>query len=70
MANAREKMQRKGLDMIVLNSTRDAGATFGHDTNKVTILTATGEHTEYPLKCKREVAADIVNRMEAYGTGS
>jgi phosphopantothenoylcysteine decarboxylase/phosphopantothenate--cysteine ligase len=64
LAHAEEKLRKKNLDLIVLNSTRDAGATFGHDTNKITILTADGKKTEYPLKSKREVAADIVGAME------
>lgn len=63
MANAASKLERKGLDMIVLNSLRDKGAGFRTDTNKVTIVTATGE-AAYPLKTKREVAADIVDAIE------
>ncbi len=66
LANAEEKLRRKNLDIIVLNSTRDPGATFGTDTNKVTILTATGGHTDYPLKSKHEAAADIVDAMERF----
>lgn len=63
LANAESKMKRKGLDMVVLNSLADPGAGFGVDTNKVTILTAGGEPVTYPLKSKREVAADIVNEI-------
>ena len=62
MGNAREKLTRKNLDLIVLNTLRDEGAGFGHDTNKVTIIDAQGK-TEYPLKDKKEVAEDIVNRI-------
>ena len=61
-AHAREKMLRKHLDFIVLNSLQDQGAGFRVDTNKVTIMDAEGK-TEYPLKSKREVAADIVDRL-------
>lgn len=57
--NAHDKMERKNLDMIVLNSLRDAGAGFGTDTNKVTIFTRQGEAIALPLKSKQEVAADI-----------
>lgn len=57
--NAYDKMERKNLDMIVLNSLRDAGAGFGIDTNKVTIFTRQGEAIALPLKSKQEVAADI-----------
>lgn len=61
-ANARDKMQRKNLDFIVLNSLRDKGAGFAVDTNKITILTPDAE-TAYPLKPKREVAKDIVQTL-------
>ncbi|MCK7559610.1 hypothetical protein MKQ70_33540 [Chitinophaga sedimenti] len=46
--------------MIVLNSLRDAGAGFGHDTNKVLLLDRLGNETPLPLKSKQEVAKDIV----------
>ncbi len=59
-ANAREKLARKNLDMIVVNSLADAGAGFGTDTNKVTIISQ-NETEEFPLKDKREVAKDIIN---------
>ena len=62
MGNAREKLTRKNLDLIVLNTLRDAGAGFGHDTNKVTILTPTGEQA-FPLKSKAEVAHDIISSL-------
>ena len=61
-ANARDKMQRKNFDFIVLNSLRDKGAGFAVDTNKITILTPDAE-TAYPLKPKREVAKDIVQTL-------
>ena len=60
--HARDKLRRKNLNFIVLNSLRDAGAGFRHDTNKITILDAEGS-TAYPLKSKKEVAADIVDRL-------
>ena len=60
--HAKDKLKRKNLDFIVLNSLQDKGAGFRTDTNKVTILDAKGK-TEFPLKSKREVAADIVNRI-------
>ena len=62
-AHALDKLKRKNLDFIVLNSLRDAGAGFSHDTNKITILAADGSKETFPLKSKREVAADIVNRL-------
>ncbi len=63
MANAREKLERKNLDFIVLNSLRDAGAGFGCDTNVVTLIDSVS-CVELPLMSKREVAARIVDRME------
>lgn len=60
-ANAMVKLQKKNLDFIVLNSLQDAGAGFGHDTNKVTIFSASGEKKSFELKTKREVAKDIVD---------
>lgn len=61
--NAFEKLERKNLDMIVLNSLRDKGAGFGTDTNKVSILKADGSRTDFGLKPKSEVAADIVDTI-------
>jgi phosphopantothenoylcysteine decarboxylase/phosphopantothenate--cysteine ligase len=60
--NAEEKLKWKNLDFIVLNSLRDEGAGFRTDTNKVTIIDAKGK-TDYPLKSKREVAADIIDHL-------
>ncbi len=62
-ANAADKLARKNLDMIVLNSLRDKGAGFGTDTNKVTIFTKDGDAREFPLKSKAEVAADIIDAV-------
>ncbi len=62
MANARQKLAKKNLDMIVLNSLADKGAGFGTDTNKVSIIT-TDTVTEVPLKSKTEVAGDILDRI-------
>ena len=60
--NAKEKLQRKNLDFIVLNSLRDKGAGFQHDTNKVTIISRQVEKA-FPLKSKAEVAKDIVDEL-------
>ncbi|MDE6809613.1 MAG: bifunctional phosphopantothenoylcysteine decarboxylase/phosphopantothenate--cysteine ligase CoaBC [Muribaculaceae bacterium] len=62
-SNAREKMHRKNLDMIVLNSLRDKGAGFGTDTNKVTIFTGEGMSVTYDLKSKPQVASDIFDSI-------
>lgn len=61
--NAKAKLQSKNLDMIVVNSLQDDRAGFGYDTNKISILMADGQVYNYPLKSKKEVAIDIVNRM-------
>ena len=59
-SHALQKLERKNFDFIVLNSMREAGAGFGHDTNKITILRRDGSRTNFPLKSKAEVASDIV----------
>jgi phosphopantothenoylcysteine decarboxylase/phosphopantothenate--cysteine ligase len=61
--NACDKLRRKNLDFIVLNSLNDKGAGFAYDTNKVTILTAQGKTMEYPIKSKKLVADDIVEEL-------
>lgn len=62
-ANALDKMERKNLDMIVMNSLRDEGAGFGTDTNKVTIFLRDGSETDYTLKSKADVASDILAKL-------
>ena len=61
--NAFEKMKRKNLDAIVLNSLNDKGAGFSHDTNKITIITPLEEQS-FELKSKELVAEDILNFVE------
>ena len=61
-ANANDKLVRKNLDFIVLNSLEDKGAGFACDTNKITIIGKESK-TEYPLKSKKEVAKDIVSHL-------
>lgn len=60
-SNALIKLKNKNLDMIVLNSLNDQGAGFGHDTNKVTIITSDGAEAEVPLKSKKDVATVILD---------
>lgn len=62
LAHAQEKLERKNLDFIVMNSLNDKGAGFQHDTNKVTLIDSLGME-EFTLKTKAEVAKDIVNRL-------
>ncbi|ULB34127.1 MULTISPECIES: bifunctional phosphopantothenoylcysteine decarboxylase/phosphopantothenate--cysteine ligase CoaBC [Proteiniphilum] len=62
-ANAIKKLEKKNLDFIVLNSLQDKGAGFGHDTNKVTILSRDGGKRSFDLKSKKEVAKDIIDTV-------
>lgn len=59
--NAKSKIEKKNLDLIVLNSLNDKGAGFGHPTNKVTFIDKDFNIFENPLKSKELVAVDIVN---------
>jgi phosphopantothenoylcysteine decarboxylase / phosphopantothenate---cysteine ligase len=58
---ARQKLTSKNADYIVMNSLRDAGAGFGHDTNKITIFDRDGGKTEFGLASKKQLAEEIVN---------
>ena len=60
-ANALKKIENKNLDFIILNSLNDKGAGFKYDTNKISILSQSGHRIDFPLKSKKEVAADIIN---------
>ncbi|MNG77983.1 Coenzyme A biosynthesis bifunctional protein CoaBC [compost metagenome] len=59
LENAKDKLVRKNLDFIVLNSMQDQGAGFATETNKVTIINRSGESNIFPLKSKEDVAKDI-----------
>lgn len=61
--NALKKLESKNADIIVLNSLKDEGAGFGHDTNKVTIFEKNGKETPYQRKPKQQVAKDIVDKI-------
>lgn len=63
--NAIHKLHKKNLDLIVLNSLKDANACFGYDTNKVTMIDRQENQYHYELKTKRDVAEDIVDRIAA-----
>lgn len=60
---AKDKLQKKNADMIVLNSLNDSGAGFGHDTNKITIFDKGGKEFNFDAKSKAAVAKDIVDTM-------
>lgn len=63
VANAVDKLHRKNLDFIVLNSMRDEGAGFAGDRNKVTLIDKQGNKEVFELKSKVEVAKDICSRV-------
>ncbi|MEQ9299130.1 MAG: bifunctional phosphopantothenoylcysteine decarboxylase/phosphopantothenate--cysteine ligase CoaBC [Cyclobacteriaceae bacterium] len=62
-ANAQQKLKKKNLDLIVLNSLNDGGAGFSHDTNKITIFGIDDNGREFELKHKTQVAKDIFDRI-------
>jgi phosphopantothenoylcysteine decarboxylase/phosphopantothenate--cysteine ligase len=64
MDNALSKLSKKNLDMIVLNSLRDEGAGFQHDTNKITIVDKSGNVVKFDLKSKADVAGDIIDYIQ------
>lgn len=61
--NAHRKLEKKNLDMIVLNSLNDEGAGFMKDTNKVTLFFKSGKNTEYPLLSKQELALILTDQI-------
>lgn len=63
--NAHKKLIKKNLDFIVLNSLNDAGAGFGHHTNKITIID-TNQDVQFALKSKSDVAKDIADKLVTY----
>ncbi|MDO6743811.1 bifunctional phosphopantothenoylcysteine decarboxylase/phosphopantothenate--cysteine ligase CoaBC [Tenacibaculum soleae] len=61
--NAKRKITKKNLDLIILNSLQDKGAGFATDTNKITIIDADFNQKPFELKSKRAVSVDIVNEI-------
>ena len=61
--NAINKLKKKNLDAIVLNSLNDQGAGFNHDTNKITFINNKSEIVKFKLKSKREASKDIFNEI-------
>lgn len=61
--NAKEKLRKKNLDLIVLNNLTDEGAAFGSDTNVVTFIDRKGKTEKLPRRSKFEVATEILNRV-------
>lgn len=68
LEHAKDKLKRKNLDLIVLNSLKDKGAGFKTDTNKVTLIDRNNKTLKFELKNKSEVAKDIVNTILKYRT--
>ena len=67
--NAKAKIQKKNLDLIVLNSLQDEGAGFGKNTNKVTFINSAFQIEAMELKSKEAVADDILNKVIAHFYG-
>jgi phosphopantothenoylcysteine decarboxylase/phosphopantothenate--cysteine ligase len=63
ISNAKEKLKRKKLDIIVLNSLRDHGAGFDFDTNRITIIDKYNNIDKFELKSKEEAARDILEKI-------
>jgi len=63
LEHAHSKLQRKNLDLIVLNSLQEEGAGFGTDTNRVTMIDRSGDMDSFELKPKNQVAQDLVDRV-------
>jgi len=65
LAHALGKLQRKNFDLVVLNSLRDVGAGFGHDTNKVSVLDRAGQVLNFELQAKTELARVLVQLIQS-----
>jgi phosphopantothenoylcysteine decarboxylase/phosphopantothenate--cysteine ligase len=63
LKNAKEKLLKKNLDIIVLNSLNEVGAGFGHDTNKITLIDRDNNIDKFELKSKEAAAMDILDKI-------
>ena len=63
IANAKAKLERKNLDIIIMNSMQDKGAGFGYDTNRITIIDRNNIIDKFELKSKEEAARDILDKI-------
>jgi phosphopantothenoylcysteine decarboxylase/phosphopantothenate--cysteine ligase len=63
IANATAKLERKNLDIIIMNSMQDKGAGFGYDTNRITIIDRNNNIDKFELKSKDEAARDILDKI-------
>ena len=64
LANAREKLKKKNMDLIVANNLREEGAGFRADTNIITIIDRTGKSESFEKMTKIEAAEEILNRVQ------
>jgi phosphopantothenoylcysteine decarboxylase / phosphopantothenate---cysteine ligase len=64
LANAREKLKSKELDLVVLNDATEPGAGFGVDTNRVTLIDRSGSEQELELMSKTDLAEVLLDRIE------
>lgn len=64
IAEGQRKLKEKAMDLVVVNDATEAGAGFGHETNRVTFIDRTGEPLVLPLMAKRAVAEAIIDRVE------
>lgn len=69
VANAREKLEKKKVDLVVANDVSAPGVGFGHSTNAVTILAADGSCTEVPLSDKSRIAGAVLDSVVRFRTG-
>jgi phosphopantothenoylcysteine decarboxylase/phosphopantothenate--cysteine ligase len=65
LSHAQGKLERKNVDLIVLNSLKDPGAGFGHDTNKVTLIGKGTDPVAFPLLSKADTARVILDHLES-----
>jgi phosphopantothenoylcysteine decarboxylase/phosphopantothenate--cysteine ligase len=63
LENAKTKLKKKNLDLIVLNSLNDKGAGFQSDTNKITLISKDNKIVSFNVKLKNEVANDILQHI-------
>jgi phosphopantothenoylcysteine decarboxylase/phosphopantothenate--cysteine ligase len=62
---AADKLVRKGVDLLIANDVAEEGSGFGADTNHVWILSAVGDEVDLPIRSKRAVAEEILDRVAA-----
>ena len=63
ISHAQEKLQRKNVDIIVANDVSAPEVGFGHETNEVTILEASGEQRHVTLRSKRQIADEVLDTV-------